>query len=125
MAVVGTGITVSFATGFLAEILEVNGPSASRVSIQVSHMGTTTAHAFTPGDLIDWGELSISIQFDPATDPPMGSAAETVTITFPDSGASTWAFNGFMTGFNVKGPLEDKMTADCTIKISGDVTVTP
>lgn len=125
MAVVGTGITITFSSSFFAEILEVTGPSASRVSIQTSHMGTVGNHTFTPGDLVDWGELSVSIAFNPVTDPPIGSAPETVTITWPNSGTATWAFTGFMIGFTPKGPLEDRCTADCTIKVSGDVTVTP
>jgi len=122
--VVGTGITITFASSFFAEILEVNGPNASRISIPTSHMGTTVAHTFTPGDLVDWGEVSVSVAFRPGTRPPIGSNPETITITYPDSGAATWAFSGFMTGFSPKGPLEDRMTADCTIKCTGDVTVT-
>jgi len=119
---VSTGITITFDTGFFAEILEVNGPDGSRESINTSHMGTLLAHTFTPAKLVDWGSLSVNIGFESWETPPINSVAETVTLTFPNG--DTWAFSGFMTGFSLTAPLEDKITADCTVKISGDVTIT-
>ena len=122
--IVGTGISIAFSSGFLAEILEVRGPSAERIAIDVSHHATpNNAHVFKPGELVDWGELSIDIGFDPTTAAPMTGAIEEITITWPDSGASTWVFDGFMTAFEVTNPLEDKDTASVTIKISGPVTI--
>jgi len=121
---ISTGITITFSTGFFAEILDVSPPGSSRESIQTSHMGTTNnAHTFTPADLVDWGELSVEMAFAPATTPPIASAAEVIVITFPDSGASTWTFTGFMTGFEPSAPLEDRMTASATIKVTGAVAV--
>lgn len=121
---IGTGIVITFSTGFLAEILDVSPPGASRESIQTSHMGTTSAHTFTPADLVDWGELIVEMAFDPSTAVPMNSVAEAITITFPDSGAAVWTFQGFMTGFEPSAPLEDRMTATATIKVTGAVVVT-
>ena len=120
---ISTGITITFSTGFLAEILDVSPPGSSRESIQTSHMGTTNAHTFTPADLVDWGELTVEMAFAPGTTPPITSVAEEIVITFPDSGASTWTFSGFMTGFEPSAPLEDRMTASATIKVSGAVAV--
>lgn len=123
MAFIGTGITISFATGFFAEILDVTPPGVSRESIQTSHMGTTIAHDFIPSKLVDWGELSVELQFDPGDDPPINTDPEEIIITFPNSAATTWTFQGFMTGYEPSAPLEDKMTASATIKVTGDVTV--
>jgi hypothetical protein len=123
---VGTGTSISFGTsGFTADILDISPPNASRVSIETSHMGTTTAHTFTPGDLVDWGELGFDIVFDPtsANIPPIKNSAETVTITFPDSGASTWAFSAFVITFDPGVPMEDRATASVSCKVSGDITV--
>jgi len=124
MGHIGTGTTITFATGFFAEILDISPPGASRVSINMSHMTTTNAHAFDPGDLVDWGEMGVDLAFDPSEEPPIEDAKETVTITFPNSAASTWAFTGFMTGFEPSVPLEDRMTASATVKVDGKVTVT-
>lgn len=122
---IGTGTTVAMDSGFFAEILDVSPPAASRESIPSSHMGTTTAHTFSPATLVDWGEMTLEILFDPSLRPPIDDAAESVTITFPNSAASTWIFTGFMTGFEPSVPLEDRMTATATVKVSGDVSVTP
>ena len=120
----GTGTVIGFDSGFCAEILDISGPGGSRISIPMSHMGTSGEHVFEPGDLIDWGELTISIAFIPATEPPLDGASEAITLTFPDSAASIWTFNGFMTGFTPTTPLEGRATADCTIKVTGAVSIT-
>jgi len=118
---IGTGITISMDSGFFAEILDVGGPEASRVSIDVSHMGTTGAHDFLPGKLIDNGELRVQIGFAPGTEPPMDSDPETVVMTFTDSATSTWTFNGFLTGYAPENPLEDKAVATVTVKVTGAI----
>lgn len=129
MAMIGTGTTIAFTNSshgdFFAEILDISPPNASREAIQTSHMGTTNAHTFVPADLTDWGELNCEIAFDPRDTPPIGVAADTITITFPNSAASTWAFTGFMTSYEPSVPLEDRATANVTIKVTGQVTITP
>ena len=125
MAFVGTGTTITMASGFFAEILGINYTGISRPVIDTSHMGTTTAMTYTPGNLADFGELQVEMAFAPGTEPPWNSAAETVTVTWADSGAATWAASGFMSGFEATAPLEERSTASATVKLSGDVTVTP
>jgi len=121
MAFVGTGTTMTWESGFHAEILDLSPPGASRVSIQTSHMGTTTAHTFVPGDLVDWGELTVEIALFPGTTIPITSAASEVVVTFSDSGSSTWTFNAFMTGFESSIPLEERATGTSTCKVTGAV----
>ena len=122
VARVGTGITITFASGFLAEIIDVGGPGMTRGEIDTSHMGTTGGKTFKPTSLYDPGGLNVDIAFDPSETPPITSARAAVTVTWPDG--STWAFNGFMTGYEPTAPLEEKMTASCTIKASGSITIT-
>ncbi len=129
---VGTGTTISFGTsGFNAYILEEGGPGLSRVSVETTHMGTTGGKTFRPGDLYDGGELSLTVAFDPSISPPMlaGEQPETITVTWPIPAALTtgaiWSFSGFMTAYNPTAPIEDKMTATVTIKITGNVSLTP
>jgi hypothetical protein len=116
-----TGASITFATGFFAEILDFNGPGMTRESLRTSHLGSTTWHSFIPGDLTDPGELSLTLGFDPSTDPPINDAAETCTITFPDG--STWSGTAFMISFTPRGALEEIMTADATVKFTGTITV--
>jgi len=119
----GFGLSIVFGTsGFSADLLDVTPPGASREAIDVSHMGNSGFKEFIPSDLVDWGECKMTVGFDPATSPPISSAAETITITFPDG--TTWAFSGFMTGYEPKAPMEDKMTGEVTVKVSGEPTIT-
>lgn len=117
------GTTITFGTSnFSADLLDVTPPGPSREVIDISHMGLASGFKeFMPSDLVDWGEAKLTVAFDPATVPPIAAAAETVTITFPDG--TTWAFTGFLTKYESKAPMEDKMTADVTVKVSGKVTI--
>lgn len=125
MAEVGTGTAITFDSGFFAEIISVNWTGISRPVIETSHMGTTNAMTFTPGNLYDPGELSVEMAFAPGTAPPYDSAAETCTVTYPDTGAATWAAEAFMSEFETTGTLEERMTATATLKYSGVITITP
>jgi len=133
---IGTGTTIVFATSaFTADLLSVDWSGITRESVETSHMGTAAAASgkmanktFIPGDLTDPGEISIEIHFNPEDEPPIDAAAEIITITWPltslQATAATWAATGFMTDFVITDPLEDKMTATATIKLSGEVTLT-
>lgn len=124
----GTGSTITFATSaFSADLLSVNGSGASREAVETTHMGTSTAHTFVPADIPDNGEISIEIAFvgnlDIASD-LLAAAAETITIDWAGTGIGyKWAFTGFCTGFDVTGEINSRMTANVTLKISGDITV--
>lgn len=121
MADSGFGTTITFSSGFFAEIISVDGPDLTREAIESTHMGTTSGlKTFIPSDLIDNGNLSVEMAYVPATAPPIASAAETVTVTYPDS--STAAFSGFMTTFSPSIPIDDRMTASAEIKVSGAIT---
>jgi len=120
---IGTGTSISFATGFLCEVLDVTPPGAKRESIPSSHMLTVNDHTFKPAKLVDRGELKVDIAFNPATEPPIDEAPETIVITFPDSSNTTWTFTGFMMAYEPKDPLEDRATASVTIKVTGGVTI--
>jgi hypothetical protein len=123
MAATGYGITISFASGFLAEIIDTTPPEMSREAIDTSHTATTDgAMTFIPSDLIDYGECTVELNFAEGTTPPIDDPAEAVTITFA-SGA-TWAFSGFLTGYAPAAPIDDRMTATATIKVSGAITIT-
>ena len=126
-ATVGTGATITFSTGFFAEILAINSADWSREVIETTHMGTTTARTFTPSTLYDSGTFSVELLMVPGTTPvtPMTAAAETVTVTFPDVGTATYAASGFMTEFSYSIPLGDRITATASIKFTGAITVTP
>ena len=122
---IGTGSTVTFGTSsFTADILGINLSGITREAINTSHMGTTSDHTFMPTDLVDNGTLELEIAWLATLTPPIitNGAAETVTVAFAGS-ATTWSFSAFQTELSMAVPLEDKMTATCTFKISGAITI--
>lgn len=127
---VGYGLTIVFGTSsFSAQILDVSMSGLSREVFDTSHMGTGAPGSnqlnnktFIPSELVDGGELSFDIHFNPDTEPPLADAVETVTITW--NGGATWAFSGAMTSYEPGAPLDGKMTASVRVKVCGPITVT-
>lgn len=80
----------------------------TREALNDSNLATTGQMTFIPSDLVDAGSFDMEVEFDPsaAAFPPITSAAETITITFPlaagDSTRGTLAGTGFLT--RVGGP---------------------
>lgn len=132
----GTGTTITFGTsGFTAELLAISWSGLTRDTVDVSHMSTSAPGAgkmanrpFLAGKLVDPGEISGSFHFDADKIPPIDGVEELITITFPlivgDTTPSKWACQGSLTAYDPDIPLDDKMTAAFTIKLSGEITVT-
>lgn len=123
----GHGIAITFETGFLAWITNVTPASFARAALETTNSATTTARTFRPEVLYNGGEMSVTIQFDASKTPPITEAAESITITFPmAAGAATaanWTGSGFMTAYNPTVEINGIMTATCTIKWTGAITV--
>jgi len=115
----------------VAEVQSINGPSLSTNAVEVTNMDSPDKYMeFIPG-LRDAGEISFEINylFDNATHGKDTGIlqdfddAETKVrnwkIIFPDTGSTTWDFSGFVTEFTMNDPVEDKITASLTIKITG------
>ena len=128
---VGTGITITFATAtnddWAAELLSVEHGDVERPAIDTTHLGTTGGRTFIPGNLYDPGTITCECAFLPDDPPRITHTAETITITWPLGSGGTPAntqATGFITGYTRTGSLEEKMTANVTIKVSGSITDT-
>ena len=118
------GIVFIFENGFLAEIIDAGIPGSSRNSIDANHLLTTAGMEFLAAALVDYGELSVTMNFKPNLDPPIDQPASTVVIKFTQlTPQITWTFEGFMTAYNPVATTNDKMTATATIKVSGKIDV--
>ncbi len=115
---IGTGATITFDSGFFARINSIDLSGVAREPIETTHLGTSAARDFVPGDLYDPGELTVSLQhgLDTAL-PVMNGAEEAIVINFP--GTSTWTGAGFMTSYDFNIALEERIDATCTLKFSG------
>ncbi len=124
MAVIGTGAAVTYQSGLFAEILSLEWTGITRDVYETTHMGTTGGKTYGDGNLYDPGELSVELAFD---NPDGGwitamlANPETTTVTV--SNGNTWAASGFMSEFEWSAPLEDRMVATATIKLSGGITL--
>ena len=125
-AYIGTGTTLAFATSlFTCDILDISGPDSSRETIDTTHMLSVDYKEFMVSDLIDSGELKVDVSYDPTLTPFFiaggGARVGTEVCTLTFSEGTVWTFNVVCTGFDVKIPLEDKMTASATWKVSGEI----
>ena len=122
---ISTGITVTFASGLVLEGRSLEWDGIERDAHDSSNFATVDWRTFEPGGLVDPGEMTIGINFQPATTPPHLAVAETVTVTFTNTDLSTWAASGFLRSWAVATAEEDApVTATLVIKLSGAITVT-
>lgn len=133
-----TSIALTFGTsGFAAQIVDSNISGFQRGDVDTTHSGTSVVsgtdavvRTFKPSDIVNGGDLNVTIHFHPSDTIPLYAAAETITITFPqdtdETSAATWEFTGYIKSYNpTMNPLDDTtMQASITIKIAGEVTIT-
>lgn len=118
----------------VGQIRDLSGPEGQSDQIEVSHRGSTWRKYV--GGMHDGGEVSFDVVFDPdlaSHDPTLAGSIwdllesgerSVYRIVFPgDAGDTTSAtFDAFVSNFGITSPLEDGLTADVTLKISGSVT---
>lgn len=118
----GHGTTITFSSGYLAEVLSVERSGVARAPIPTSHFGTTGGQTFIPADTYDPGELVVEAHRDPAVAVPILGAAETVTLTFPTGApAETEVFSGFLAEHGYVMRDAEKVIETLRIKASGSV----
>ena len=113
----------------VGEIIDLTPPGMSRDAVEVTHMASTEKWREFKGGLKDGGEVSFDMNFDP------GDAATTAflsdlntdtagyyKIIFPDDGATEWGFAAIATGYEPQNPIDDRMVATFTMKLTGKPT---
>lgn len=135
-AILGFGTTFAIGDGgspeaftALAEVLDVSAPSDSVDVIEVTHQTSPGRTKEFIAGLNDPGECSFTINFIPGAGDDTAlqairtpSTSTNFRITFPDTGSTTWTFAGFLTSYTPTAPVNDRMTADITIKLTGSYT---
>jgi hypothetical protein len=117
-------------TNAIGTIMSFTPPSPTRDIIDVtSSSSANMAREFVAG-LIDYGESSFEMLWDTgsATDAllrgiTLERAPRTYRATFSQySPARTITFLAYLTGYERSAPMEDKMTATVTLKVTGSPT---
>jgi len=125
------GTSESFTT--IAEVSDIKGPKLSLDPIDVTNHSSAEAWREFVGGLLDAGEVSLSINFMPADathDYSTGIISKLTDrgkhnfqMVFPDDGNTTWSFTALVTAFESSEPIDDKLAADVTLKITGKPTL--
>jgi hypothetical protein len=118
----------------IAAVRDISGPALVTTAIDTSSRAGK-ARTFLPG-MLDSGEVVFDILYDPDAAGHAAGVAGGLVKLQQDATVCDWkllfptattvvgaAFSGFVTGFAAKMPLDDAMTADLTIKITGAVTI--
>jgi predicted secreted protein len=116
----------------LANVSNIGGPGLSRETIDVTAHDSPNAYRQFVGGLKDPGEISFDINYDPLVhdtlvadlDLTASGGAKNWKITWPKStgqvtAGNTWTFPAIMTGFEPGAPIDDKLSASVTLKVSG------
>lgn len=108
----------------VAEITKVTPPQYTRDAVEATHQGSPNAYREFIAGFKDAGEVALELNWVPsATDQwlaAFNTGAGLFRITLPNG--VTCTFNAIVTGYEPQTPLDDKMMASITLKVSGQPT---
>jgi predicted secreted protein len=112
----------------LAEVTSITGPAMTRANIDVTSLDTTGGYRESIPGLRDGGTISLKMNFTRATYEVMLADFESDTlqnyeILLPDVENTGFEFEGYVTELPLTIPVDDKISADATIRISGQVVI--
>jgi predicted secreted protein len=112
----------------IAEISNIDGPGRSRDTIDVTSLDSTGGYREFIGGFRDGGTVALSMNFTRATYEIMGDDFDSDTVVnyeiiLPDIEHTTIEFQGTVTELGLGIPMDDKISSDVTIKVSGRVVV--
>jgi predicted secreted protein len=120
-----------FAT--IAEVRSIKGPGISRATVDVTTHDSTGGFREFMGALADGGNVTFTVNYkmtESTHNNTTGLISKLVNNTrtnfklvFPDGGATTWNFSGFVVSFSTSEPIDNVVTADVEVKVSGRPTL--
>ncbi|MGO4185210.1 phage tail tube protein [Paenibacillus sp. TAF43_2] len=121
------GTILQIGANSVAGIKSINGLDLSAETIDVTTLSSDGGYREFIGGFKDGGELSISGFFEPGdTNGQMAvyssfqaGSTDAYSIIFPASLGATWTFNGVVTKFSTSAELEDAISFEATVKVSG------
>jgi len=133
VAAFGTTLKMGATPVAIANVTGISGPSYSAETIDVTaHDSASNYREYVPS-FLELGEISVDINFDPTETTHKNTTGglleafenrtnETWAIEFPDG--SSVGFSGYVTGFELDAPFDDKLSASLTIRTTGAATWT-
>lgn len=120
------GTKLKFGTQYVAELTSIGGLELSADTIDTTSLDSDGGYRKFIGGFKDGGEVSLSGFFNPG-DPGQAAvyaafeSGETkdCSIEFPTALGAKWTFNAVVTGFSTGAELEEAVSFECTLKVSG------
>lgn len=114
----------------IAQVVNIGGPALSREAIDATSMDSSGRWRQFIAGLRDAGEVTLELLFDPdntgqqdlRNDLSTLDTLKNYRITFPDATPTTVTFGGLITRFDPKAPMDEKLVASVTVKLSGAPT---
>ncbi|MFF4610317.1 phage tail tube protein [Streptomyces albidoflavus] len=113
----------------IANVTSVSGPEIERETYDVTSHDSVDGWREFIGGLKDGGEVSLELNYDPRVHDDLvadfeDTEARDYKLVFPLS-LGTWEFKALLTGFSQEAPVDDKLSAELTFKVTGKPTITP
>lgn len=121
-------LTVTTTTGAaeIGQIRNISGPSVAGNDIDTTCLDSTSSFRTFVGGLLDPGEVTFSTVYDPAAVAHkrlafyMGQkSSKTFVVYHGSSGGETDTFTAYVKGMSREIPLDDVITCDFTLKVTG------
>jgi predicted secreted protein len=116
--------------GAIAEVTNISGPGMRMDTVDITSHGSAGGWKEYAGGLLDGGEIKLELNFLPGNASHQSLSAAMVArvkknfkLEFPDTPATTWSFAAFVTNFEPSAPVDGKLGASATLKITGQPTL--
>lgn len=121
------GTKIKIGVNSIAELTSIGGLELSKDTIETTTLDSVEGWRTFIGGLKDGGEVSLGGYFNPADTNGQNAmyvafnddSEQDFTILFPAKLGASWNFKGIVTGFSTGAELEDGISFEATIKVSG------
>ncbi|MDB1924060.1 phage tail tube protein [Clostridium tertium] len=129
----GLGTKIKLDENAIANLTEISGLEVSADTVDVTTLDSEDGYREFVGGLKDGGEVGISGFFNPETGKGQveflealdTGAVKNFIIEFPTSIGKKWIFKGIVTAFTTGVSLEDPLSFEGSIKVTGKPTLAP
>ena len=131
MATNGLGTKIKMGEDAIANLTEISGLEISTDTVDVTTLDSEDGYREFIGGLKDGGEVGVSGLFDPTEGKGQAEFLEALdsgevkdfNIDFPPSINKRWKFKGIVTAFTTGVSLEDPLSFEGSIKVTGKPTL--
>ncbi|MGW4641806.1 phage tail tube protein [Sphaerisporangium sp. NPDC004334] len=112
----------------IAAVANIGGPEMEREAYDATHHSSPNGWREFVGGLKDGGEVSLELRYDPRLhDVLVGDFDDDeprdYRLIWPAITGAQWDFKAIMTGFSPEGPHDDLLTAEITLKVTGQPVI--